>query len=102
MTTPGCGDGRFSPSTAYSDDEGATWSKLRVERETPPWVGGMPEVAVDRNPASPDFGTVYVGYNWLAPGAHGPGFHLLASADFGATWAPTEIAPAAGPRGYGD
>jgi hypothetical protein len=102
MTTPGCGDGRFSPSTAYSDDEGATWSKLRVERDTPPWVGGMPEVAVDRNPASPNFGTVYVGYNWLAPGAHGPGFHLLASADFGATWASTEIAPAAGPRGYGD
>jgi hypothetical protein len=102
MTTPGCGDGRFSPSTAYSDDEGATWSRLRVERETPPWVGGMPEVAVDRNPASPNFGMVYVGYNWLAPGAHGPGFHLLASADFGATWSSTEIAPAAGPRGYGD
>jgi hypothetical protein len=102
MTTPGCGDGRFSPSTAYSDDEGATWSKVRVERETPPWVGGMPEIAVDRNPASPNFGMVYLGYNWLAPGAHGPGFHLLASADFGATWSSTEIPPAAGPRGYGD
>jgi len=102
MTTPGCGDGRFSPSTAYSDDEGATWSKLRVERETPPWVGGMPEIAVDRNPASPNFGTVYVGYNWLAPSAHGPGFHLLASADFGATWSSTELAPAAAPRGYGN
>lgn len=102
MTTPGCGDGRFSLSTAYSDDEGASWSKLYVERQTPPWVGGMPEIAVDRNPASPNFGAVYVGYNWLARGAHGPGFHILASADFGGTWASTEIAPAPGPRGYGD
>lgn len=102
MTTPRCGDGRFSLSTTYSDDEGATWSKLRVERETPAWVGGFPDIAVDRDLASPNHGTVYVGYNWLAPGANGPGFHLLASADFGATWAATEIAPAPGPRGYGD
>ena len=102
MTTPGCGDGRFSLSTAYSDDEGASWSKLHVERETPPWVGGMPEIAVDRNSASPNFGAVYVGYNWLGRGAHGPGFHVLASADFGETWASTEIAPAPSPRGYGD
>ncbi len=102
MTTPRCGDGRFSLSTTYSDDEGATWSELRVEQDTPPWVGGFPDIAVDRDPASPNFGTVYVGYNWLAAGADGPGFHLLASADFGTTWTPTEIAPAPGPRGYGD
>ncbi len=102
MTTPGCGDGRFSLSTAYSDDEGATWSRLRVERGTPPWVGGFPEIAVDRDPASPNFGSVYVGYNWLARGAHGPGFRLMASADFGRTWRSTEIAPAPGPHGYRD
>ena len=102
MTTPRCGDGRFSLSTTYSDDEGATWSKLRVERETPAWVGGFPDIAVDRDPASPNHGTVYVAYNWLAPGANGPGFHVLASADFGATWVSTEIAPASGPRGYAD
>lgn len=102
MTVPTCGDGRFSLSTAYSDDEGASWSKLHVERDTPPWVGGFPEVAVDRDLASPNFGTVYVGYNWLARGAHGPGFRLLASADFGRTWTSTEIAPASGARGYRD
>ena len=61
MTTPGCGDGRFSLATSYSDDEGRTWSKLRVERGTPPWVGGFPEIAVDRDPDSPNYGTVYVG-----------------------------------------
>ncbi len=102
MTVPRCGDTRFSLSTTFSDDEGATWSKLRVERRTPPWIGGFPEIAVDRNPASPDYGMVYVGYNWLARGARGPGFRLLASADFGETWRWTEIAPAPAPRGYRD
>jgi BNR/Asp-box repeat. len=102
MTTPGCGDARFSLSTAYSDNEGDTWSALHVERRTPPWVGGFPEIAVDRDPASPDYGTVYVGYNWLPGGARGPGFRLLASADFGQTWRSTDIAPAPSPRGYSD
>lgn len=102
MTVPRCGDDRFSLSTTFSDDEGATWSKLRVERRTPPWVGGFPEIAVDRDPASHDYGTVYVGYNWLARGARGPGFRLLASADFGETWSWTEIAPAPSPRGHRD
>jgi len=102
MTTPGCGDPRYSLSTAFSDDEGDTWSKPYVENRTPPWIGGFPEIAVDRNPASPNHGTVYAAYNWLADGARGPGFRLLASADFGATWSSTEIAPAPSPRGYGD
>jgi len=101
MTTPGCG-GRFSLSTVYSDDEGATWSKLHVERGTPPWVGGFPEIAVDRDPASPNFRMVYVAYNWLPRAARGPGFRLLASADFGRSWNATDIAPAPSPRGYGD
>ena len=102
MTTPGCGDPRFSLSTTYSDNEGDTWSRLYVERRTPPWVGGFPEVAVDRNPAGPNYGTVYIGYNWLAAGARVPGFRLIASPDFGATWSSTEIAPAPSPPGYSD
>jgi len=102
MTTPSCGDARFSLSTAYSDDEGDTWSKIRVERRTGPWVGGFPEIVVDRDPASPNYGTVYVGYNWLADDARGPGFRILASADFGKTWSAAEIAPAPSPRGYRD
>jgi hypothetical protein len=102
MTVPACGDARFSLSTAFSDDEGDTWSTLHVERRTPPWVGGFPEIAVDRDPASPNYGTVYVGYNWLAADARGPGFRLLASADFGESWTSTDIAPAPSPPGYGD
>jgi len=102
MTVPSCGDGRFSLSTTFSDDEGATWSKLRVEQRTRPWVGGFPEIAVDRDPASPRYGTVYVGYNWLARGARGPGFRLLASTDFGRHWSAAEIPPARSPAGFRD
>ncbi|HEX6867600.1 MAG TPA: hypothetical protein VF119_02285, partial [Candidatus Limnocylindrales bacterium] len=95
MTVPTCGDGRFSLTTTYSDDEGATWSPLRVERGTPPWVGGFPEIVVDRDPASPNHGVVYVAYNWLDRDADAPGFRLLASRDFGDTWvgADVELAP---------
>ena len=102
MTSAGCGGARFSLSTAYSDDEGDTWSTLRVERRTPPWVGGFPEIAVDRDPRSPAYGNVYVGYNWLSRGARGPGFRLIASADFGKTWSSTEVPPAPSPHGYSD
>jgi hypothetical protein len=91
MTSPGCGTGRFSLTTAHSDDEGRSWSPLRVERSTPPWVGGFPDIAVDRDPHSPNYGTVYVAYNW--DGRRGPGFRLLASSDYGRTWKRTEIPP---------
>ena len=93
MTSPHCGDGRFSLTTSFSDDEGRTWSRLHVERRTPPWVGGFPEIAVDRNVGSPNRGVVYVGYNWYRPGSRGPGFRLLASADLGRTWRRVEIPP---------
>ncbi len=102
MTVPACGAGQFSLSTAYSDDEGTTWSALRVERRTRPWVGGFPDITVDRDPASPNYGTVYVAYNWLAAGASAPGLRILASTDFGRTWTPAEVPVAARPRGYPD
>ncbi|MFH1474631.1 MAG: hypothetical protein ABIG85_02100, partial [Chloroflexota bacterium] len=85
-TVPGCSYTAHAVSIAYSDDEGATWSKLYVERRTPAWVGGFPEVTVDRDPASPNYGAVYVVYNWLASRTAGPGMHVIASGDFGRTW----------------
>ena len=97
MTSPGCGTGRLSMTTAYSDDEGRTWSRLHVERSTPPWVGGFPDIAVDRDARSPNHGTVYAAYNWF--GRHGPGFRLLASRDHGRTWTRVEIPPVKLARG---
>jgi len=71
-----------------------------VERRTPPWVGGFPDITVDRDPASPDYGVVYVAYNWLASAVEGPGLRVLASADFGRTWQAVEVPRAAAPAGY--
>ena len=65
MTVAGPSGGHLA-SVAWSDDEGASWSRLHVERRTPPWIGGFPDITVDRNPASPNYGVVYVAYNWLA------------------------------------
>jgi hypothetical protein len=101
-TVPGCDYTRHQLSTAWSDDEGQTWSELRVEGDTPPWVGGFPDIAVDRNATSPNYGVVYVAYNWLADPQRGPGLHVLASADFGSTWQAVEVPAAPGPDGFGD
>jgi hypothetical protein len=97
-TVPGCNYSAHSVSVAYSDDEGATWSRLYVERRTPAWVGGFPEITVDRDPASPNYGAVYVVYNWLASRSRGPGMRVIASGDHGRTWHATiEIPPARRP-----
>jgi len=101
MTAPGCDYGRLSLSVAWTDDEGATWSRLYTEQRTRPWIGGFPEVTVDRDPASPNVGVVYIGYNWPRSDETGPGFALLASSDFGKTWRLTEIPVAARPPGAG-
>jgi hypothetical protein len=101
-TVPGCDYSRHQLSVAWSDDEGATWSRLYVERRTPPWVGGFPDITVDRNPASPDYGVVYVAYNWLADAQKGPGLRLLASADFGRTWRAVDVPADRAPKGFPD
>lgn len=99
-TTSGGRAGGHLLSVAWSDDEGRTWSRLHVERRTPPWIGGFPDIAVDRNPDSPNYGAVYVVYNWLASATRGPGLRLLASSDFGRSWLPLEIPAATAPAGF--
>jgi hypothetical protein len=84
-------NGAHRLSTSYSDNEGRTWSKLYIERRTPAWIGGFPDITVDRNPTSPNFGVVYIAYNWLANASKGPGLRVLASADYGKTWKPVEV-----------
>ena len=89
--------GGLALSVTFSDDLGATWSKPYVSRSTPPWSGCFPSIAVDNWPASPDFGTVYVAYNWLAS-ASSVGIEVLASRD-GATWSHADV-PVAAYAGY--
>ena len=81
--------GSLSMSVTHSDDYGETWSVPFVEHFTPPWVGCFPTLAVDTWPASPNFGTVYVAYNWL-PNQYGPGVALMASRD-GDSWVHAEV-----------
>jgi hypothetical protein len=102
MTVPGCDYSSLAVSVAYSDDEGASWSRLYVERRTTPWVGGFPDVTVDRDRTSPNYGAVYVVYNWPRRRTTGPGMRVIASRDYGRTWhAALEIPPAPRPAGCG-
>lgn len=87
-------------SIAWSDDRGATWSPLFVLHSVPATsAGGYPDITVDRNPASPAYGTVYAAINWF-PGSGEPGYRVLASTNFGRTWMDHEIPPLAAPSGY--
>jgi hypothetical protein len=87
-------------SVAWSDDMGATWSRLFVYQGTPATsAGGYPDITVDRNPASPTYGAVYAAINWFQGGAE-PGYRVIASSDFGKTWTGHEIAPLPAPPGY--
>ncbi len=77
--------------TSYSDNEGGTWSHVRVQMDTPAWVGGMPDLTVDTIPTSPNYGVVYATYNWQKSRTTGPGLRVLASADYGVTFRPVEV-----------
>jgi hypothetical protein len=90
--------GGVQMSVTHSDDMGKTWSKAYVVKYTPPWVGCFPSITVDDWPDSPNFGTVYVAYNWL-PNKYGPGVSIIASRD-GATWVHAEVPLGPAPSGY--
>ena len=97
-TTRACG-GDLRVATAWSDDLGRTWSKLRPVTGTPPWVGGTPDIAVDRNPNSPHYGTVWLTYNFPASRGAGAGVRVMASTDHGRTWRAKSVRAAALARG---
>jgi len=97
-TTAGTGGVRVA--TAYSDDLGATWSRLHVVRDTPAWVGGFPDITVDRDPASPGYGIVYIAYNFPEANGHGAGIRLLASSDLGRSWHGVNVRQASADRRY--
>ncbi len=98
-TVSSCKAGTHLMSIGYSDNLGATWSRLYVETRTPPWIGGYTDITVDSNPASPNFGVVYAAYNWPADERTGPGMAILASGDNGASWQMVQVPPV-GLAGY--
>jgi hypothetical protein len=55
--------------------------------------GGYPDIAVDRNPASPNYGAVYAAINWYPTQDTEPGMRVIASSDFGVHWQGAEVAP---------
>jgi hypothetical protein len=83
--------GGVSVSITHSDNYGATWSPLYVQRFTRPWIGCFPAIAVDDSIDSPNYGTVYVAYNWL-PNSLGPSISVIASHD-GTHWLYKELPP---------
>lgn len=87
---------------SYSDNEGRTWTLGHVATGTTPWFGGYPDLTVDSNKASPNYGTVYAAYNWPKNPYKGPGLRLLASSTYGRSFRSIEVPVAKTPAGYGD
>ena len=87
---------------SHSDNEGATWHLDMVANHTRGWFGGIEDFLVDTNRASPNYGVVYLAYEWLKDPLRGTGEHVMASGDYGRTWAETEIPKLSAPAGYPD
>ena len=84
-------------SIAYSDDMGATWSPLKV------FAGGAqhgyPDITVDRNPGSPNYGAVYATMNTLTDN-NPTAMPVRASTDYGKTWQTVSVSALTGSNGY--
>ena len=89
-------------SVSYSDDEGRTWRLGFTANHTRGWFGGYEDLVVDTNPASPNYGVLYLAYNWPKDRLRGTGMRVVASGDYGRTFAEVEIPKLAAPRGYPD
>ncbi len=87
---------------SYSDNEGASWHQGFIADHTRGWFGGMADMVVDTNPSSPNYGVLYLAYNWPKDPARGDGLRVVVSGDYGHTFAETEVPQLPGPAGYGD
>jgi hypothetical protein len=92
----------FHFEVSHSDNEGISWHLDYVANHTRGWFGGIADLVVDTNAASPNYGAVYLAYNWPKDPLRGTGLHVIASGDYGHSWAETEIPKLAAPAGYGD
>jgi hypothetical protein len=98
----GGGPNDYHFEVSYSNNEGRTWHLGFVANHTRGWFGGMEDMVVDTNPASPNYGVLYLAYNWPKDPARGDGLHVVASGDYGRTYAETEVPKLPAPTGYGD
>jgi hypothetical protein len=87
---------------SYSDNEGRTWHLAYLADHTRGWFGGIADMVVDTDRTSPGYGTLYLAYNWPMDPARGDGMRVIASADYGRTFAETEVPKIAAPPGFGD
>jgi hypothetical protein len=84
---------------SYSDNEGRTWHLGFIANHTRGWSIGIEDLVVDTNPASPNYGVLYLAYNWPKDPARGDGLHVVASGDYGHTYADTEVPKLRAPSG---
>ena len=101
-TAMGGTPGNYHFEVSHSDNEGRTWHLDHVANTTRGWFGGIADMVVDTNRASPNYGVIYLAYNWPKDLLRGTGMHVIASGDDGRTWAETEIPKLTPPRGYPD
>jgi hypothetical protein len=84
-------------SIAYSDNRGATWSPMFVAKGNA--QHGYPDITVDRNPSSRNYGSVYATMNPFVDSTE-TGMRVLASSDFGQHWLTTNVSALTAPPGY--
>lgn len=101
-TAMGGSPNNYHFEVSHSDNEGLSWHLDYIASHTRGWFGGIEDLVVDTNPVSPNYGAVYLVYNWPKDAARGDGEHVAASGDYGRTWVETEIPKIASPAGYGD
>ena len=101
-TAMGGSPNNYHFEVSHSDNEGLSWHLDYVANHTRGWFGGIADLVVDTTKSSPNYGTVYLAYNWPKDPARGTGLHVAASGDYGRTWAETEVPKLAAPAGYGD
>jgi cell division septation protein DedD len=89
-------------AVSYSDNEGVTWHLAYIADNTRGWFGGMEDIVVDTNPASPNYGAIYLAYNWPKDRSRGDGLRVIASRNYGRTWSETEVPKLTAPTGYPD
>ena len=94
--------GNYHWIVSYTDNEGVTWRQGFIADHTRGWFGGMADLVVDTNRASPNYGVLYLAYNWPKDLARGDGLRVVVSSDYGRSEVETEIPQLPGPTGYGD